>query len=558
MDTQHTSASTMRQNWLNAQTAMLTSLSAVHPECRQFIESLKKRIANRDISDDAVTQEMNRLGRYLIQEKDLRSREYRIAAAEIKSILNKITASKHLSVEQRKQLDALDVDKCSSPTEALSSLGLLCRCFADESIKFRESSAVVVGETHKHIQQQSGNIIAGDISWSSKKIIKSLIPLLKRINLTYPGRGIIEANLQKATALNQMSNVDFFEALDVMESTTREVTIIQGLREQAEAEYLKRFHLHLKNIHSSLKSTLLGNTTFTEKTNGETKGFLEMLDHFKDASDAETDPEKLKKLVSHNLESLNLNFTKIISSHEAHIRQQQRALSSLESEVRTQSQRYAASLEEQKKLTKLVESATALAMTDQLTEIPNRFSYTQSMKILEPQLSQLDDKELERFGLCVIDIDHFKNINDTYGHAAGDKILKNVAELLKQLIKGAHLQQKVELYRYGGEEFVLTYKNMPLKEMAKFAELARKKMVTTPFFVSEKKTIKVTFSAGLASFTQNDKRGVHVFQLADKAMYEAKRSGRDKVLLFQRGKLKYLKGAIPITSKGGEGARRTA
>ena len=535
------SMSTSRQHWHKAQVAMLTSLEELHPESRGLIGDLKRRIESQEINESQISQEMNRIGQCLIQEKDQQSREYRLVAAEIKSTLRKISFSKHLSVEQRKRLEELDINKGESPAEALASIGELCQTFADESIKLRESSSVVVGEGHKHIQQKSGNIIAGDISWSSKQIIKSILPLLKRVNIEFPGRKNIEHNLSRAVELSKSTNVDFFEAIEVMEATTREVTLLQGMRDNADAEYLKNFHTHLKNMHESLRETLLNNSAFSNSADKDTQAFLQMLDNFKDASEAENDPIKLKNLVAKNLESLNANFRKVVSKQDAHIKNQQRMLGNLESDIRVQSKKYEKAIADQDKMKQVIDAISANAMVDHLTGVPNRQAYEKSLSAIDVKLAQIDKKHHGRFGLCVIDVDHFKSINDNYGHTAGDKVLKIVATLIKKLIIKASLQKKIDIYRYGGEEFVLVYKNLSMTDMSKFAEIIRKRISNASLVLDERNTIKVTFSAGIASYTPLDDTGEKVFKTADKAMYQAKQTGRDKVLIYQNQKLKFLK-----------------
>lgn len=531
---------TQREVWRKSQISLLTSLAELHPENKSVINDLKQRIVNQQVSDHEVTEEMSKVGRCILNEQDKRSREYRFVAAEIKATLKKIAYSKHLSAEQRNELEKFSLNEGESPSDALSSIGLLCKKFADESIKLRESSSIVVGEGHKHIQQNSGNIIAGDISWSSKQIIKSLLPLLKRVNIEFPGRAIIQENLDKAKKLSSQTNVDFFEALSVMEATTREVTLLQGARDELDAQYLKNCHQHLKLMHTSLRESLSNNEAFSSENAKASEEFLKALDHFKDASDAENDPVKLKELISRNLQSLNSNFNKVMSQQAVHIKKQNRLLGNLEADMRIQSNKYTKAIEAQRKLKSVIDNITASAMIDHLTGVPNRHAYEKSIKAIDQKISKLDLKHYERFGLCVIDVDNFKKINDEHGHVSGDNVLKFVATLLKEALNKLNISKHIDVFRYGGEEFVLLYKNLSLADASKLTELLRKKVAKTPVTLENNEVINLTFSAGVASYTPLDKVGEKVFKTADNAMYRAKKNGRNRTIISQKQTLKYL------------------
>ncbi len=125
--------------------------------------------------------------------------------------------------------------------------------------------------------------------------------------------------------------------------------------------------------------------------------------------------------------------------------------------------------------------------------------------------------------ILVLDIDHFKKINDTYGHQIGDLVLQSVCKILKKL-----LRKKDLIIRYGGEEFILAI-NVPDDETAlKVAERIRKAIENTLITINDDK-IRITVSIGISKINPN-KSFEEIFLLADKALYEAKRSGRNKVV----------------------------
>ncbi len=129
----------------------------------------------------------------------------------------------------------------------------------------------------------------------------------------------------------------------------------------------------------------------------------------------------------------------------------------------------------------------------------------------------------ESVALMMIDLDNFKNINDTYGHSVGDDTLKNLAELLKTLSTG----QKVSVGRWGGEEFVIIMRDTPDDEVFVFAENLRKTIAETDFGVAG----HITCSIGISRLGSSDTFET-VFDRMDKAMYYSKETGKNKVTIL--------------------------
>ncbi|MCK6263608.1 GGDEF domain-containing protein [Vibrio sp. ZSDE26] len=179
----------------------------------------------------------------------------------------------------------------------------------------------------------------------------------------------------------------------------------------------------------------------------------------------------------------------------------------------------------------LISASHELAFNDGLTGIPGRHA-------LEMDIKQLGRK----YSVAMIDIDHFKSFNDTYGHDTGDDVLKLVASRLT-LIGG-----KAKVYRYGGEEFTAVFKGKYLSDTLEHLEILRediaqyemalrnaatrpkdkKKGASKRGKTPSKETVNVTISIGVADST-TDKKPHNVIKLADKALYKAKQTGRNKV-----------------------------
>lgn len=160
-----------------------------------------------------------------------------------------------------------------------------------------------------------------------------------------------------------------------------------------------------------------------------------------------------------------------------------------------------------------------LLMTDELTLISNRRCYTADI-----------EREFERakryqqpLSLMMIDIDHFKNINDSYGHEAGDRVLKEVAIRCQRAIR-----QCDSIYRIGGEEFVILLPETDVDDSAMVAERIRNAIVQRPFVVTDTTEHQVTISIGIAQLNGTEEQPHQLQIRADKALYQAKHSGRNR------------------------------
>jgi two-component system cell cycle response regulator len=175
----------------------------------------------------------------------------------------------------------------------------------------------------------------------------------------------------------------------------------------------------------------------------------------------------------------------------------------------------------QERLRNTVSSAVELAVTDSLTGLYNR-------RYLDAHLSSAVARAaaIEK-PVCVLifDIDHFKDINDTFGHDAGDDVLMDFAERLKQGVRGIDL-----VARYGGEEFMLVMPETDAEFARGVAERLRKDVEQTPFKARSGSRIPVTVSIGIAEWRGASDTAEALIRRADKALYSAKTMGRNRVV----------------------------
>jgi two-component system, cell cycle response regulator len=159
-----------------------------------------------------------------------------------------------------------------------------------------------------------------------------------------------------------------------------------------------------------------------------------------------------------------------------------------------------------------------MTVTDGLTDLANR---KQLDAVLEEEINRAR-RHGRPLALLMLDIDHFKNVNDTHGHLTGDSVLRGLAAIMQR-----RLRPSDRLGRYGGEEFCAILPETSLHNAAKIAEDLRA-LVETHAFVAEDKNIRVTMSVGAGVLT-DDMTMADLYRSADEMLYKAKRGGRNKV-----------------------------
>jgi diguanylate cyclase (GGDEF)-like protein len=168
-----------------------------------------------------------------------------------------------------------------------------------------------------------------------------------------------------------------------------------------------------------------------------------------------------------------------------------------------------------------------LATTDFLTGLPNRREF---MGRLAEEEGRLQRDISARAAVLLLDIDHFKRINDEYGHAAGDAVLRQLANLMREG------QRKIDvLGRIGGEEFAVLLPGTALGAAAVFAERLRARVEQAPMQLDDGVTLHITVSIGIASLGGKIGGGDPALIRADQALYCAKRGGRNRVELADAG-----------------------
>ena len=182
----------------------------------------------------------------------------------------------------------------------------------------------------------------------------------------------------------------------------------------------------------------------------------------------------------------------------------------------------AAPVIESKRLMQMLRDSS---LKDPLTGLYNRRFLDEYVEKLKPQVI----RQKTSVGILLIDMDHFKMVNDTYGHDVGDVVLKELSMALHTNVRDADL-----VIRYGGEEFIILLMNVESEDkVMEIAQKLRNKVQSMDIAIGDNKRLKKTISIGVSLFPSDSESIWQAIKYADIALYEAKKTGRNKVVRFE-------------------------
>lgn len=336
----------------------------------------------------------------------------------------------------------------------------------------------------------------------------SLLNLLDQLQLP-------TAHRPQAQALREriQGSLNWYELVPLLDDLAVLVLALNDSGQEAFEGYLLQLNERLTVFLDSLGSVQQGQSDVSASARQLDAELRDQVSGLQDSVQQATDLESLKRTVEGRLEGL-------LSSIERH--GQERELREREAGERLQAlvARVASMEEEARTFQASIEDQRQKALTDPLTGLPNRAALSERL--------DLEVARVQRFGgellLAMLDVDHFKRINDDFGHLAGDKVLKIIAgELAKRLRKTDFIA------RFGGEEFVVLLPSTPLDGGRQLLEALRGAVEKIPFHFKGEPLV-ITCSIGVTAFHDGE-RNDSAFERADQALYRAKRSGRNRLEL---------------------------
>jgi diguanylate cyclase len=334
----------------------------------------------------------------------------------------------------------------------------------------------------------------------------TLLGLLDELAL--PERHQDQADLLRERIL---AGLNMYELVPVLDDLAVLMLALADVGQREFEGYLKQLNERLATFQGGLQDAHDGYADSAGAARELDSELRQQVDGLHSSVQQATDLHSLKGLVESRLNGL-------LGTMEQYQRQRDEREQLVAGRLQTLVERVASMEQEAKGFRQHLEEQRQKALLDPLTGLPNRAAWNERL--------DLEVARWQRYGgellLAVVDIDHFKRINDEYGHLAGDKVLKIIAgELHKRLRKTDFIA------RFGGEEFALLIPATPLAGGLQLLETLRAGIEACPFhFRGERVTI--TLSAGIAAFASAE-RGEQVFERADQALYRAKRGGRNCV-----------------------------
>ena len=305
--------------------------------------------------------------------------------------------------------------------------------------------------------------------------------------------------------------LNWYELLPILDDLAVLMLAITDSGQHEFEAYLKLLNERLESFQSNLLAASEGHADQQSASRQLDHQLREHVDDLQTSVQQAADLTSLKQVLESRLEGLIGTMDEHQQQRDQREQEVATRLQSLASRVATMEQEalgFRAHLEEQRQR----------ALIDTLTGLPNRAAWNER---LEREIDQLQRKPSSLL-LGILDLDHFKRINDGYGHLAGDKVLKIIAGQLRQRLRASDF-----IARFGGEEFVLLLPTTPMDEGLPLLERLRAGIEQCPFhFKGERVT--VTVSMGITVFRPGERSDV-VLKRADQALYRAKHEGRNRI-----------------------------
>ncbi|USS56146.1 GGDEF domain-containing protein [Pseudomonas kermanshahensis] len=319
----------------------------------------------------------------------------------------------------------------------------------------------------------------------------------------------------KAQALEMRERVarglNWYELIPVLDDLAVLMLAITDSGQHEFETYLQQLNERLEGFQSHLHEASAGHADNSTAAEALDTQLRQQVDGLQSSVKGAADVDSLKHILDNRLEGLLVTMDE--HKHERDRREQELAgrlqgLSERVANMEHEALGYREHLEEQRQK----------ALLDPLTGLPNRAAWSEHL-----EREMLDWHENGgHLAMAILDLDHFKRINDNYGHLAGDKVLKIVADQLRKRLRGRDF-----IARFGGEEFVLLFPQTSPAAAAQMAELLRATIEACPFHFKGERVV-ITASIGLGAFRSGE-RGDQVLKRADTALYRAKDLGRNRV-----------------------------
>ncbi|CRM66790.1 diguanylate cyclase [Pseudomonas sp. 8 R 14] len=345
-------------------------------------------------------------------------------------------------------------------------------------------------------------------SYSSvaKHIEDTLIGLLEELALPERHRPQAEAMRERLA-----HGLNWYELLPILDDLAVLMLAITDSGQHEFEAYLKQLNERLEAFQGHLQVASDGHADSRSAARELDTQIREQVDGLQSSVQEAADLDSLKQVLESHLEGL-------LGTMDEHQQQRDQREQEVAARLKGLAERVANMEQEAQGYREHLEVQRQKALIDPLTGLPNRAAWSER---LDHEVNAWHQRG-NSLSLAMLDLDHFKRINDGYGHLAGDKVLKIIANVLRKRLRTSDF-----IARFGGEEFVLLMPHSSLSDALAVGEVLRAAIAACPFhFKGEPVTI--TVSMGVAQFLPGE-RSELALKRADEALYRAKAAGRNQV-----------------------------
>jgi diguanylate cyclase (GGDEF)-like protein len=466
---------------------MANFYQGANPTFDQELAMLKKQLSGKP-NYDSATQVIGKLNADLSKDTKFFKQRNLDSVSHLQNALKKLSNIKNVSAEVRAEINeflaSLSPDKHAvvAPLAQFEKALLLYNKALQHGAQSETPEQLAL---HNSITQELKELIAP--IYVSNKDDKNIKEIFEKLNTGLKHKELLECCLIMIR----------FVIRDVIKEASATSRLINNL------------HKSLTHINANIKNTIADSEKRLEERDQYNTQIKEQITVMENVVSDSNQLDELKEQAKQHLDKMQ-------ASLKASALAEQKEQSATISIMKKMQERVVALESEALAYKEKLTSQRAAALADQLTKLPNRMAYEEKA-LIEVQQSKQSGKPL---CIGILDIDHFKKINDTYGHSVGDKTLQVIAKHIRQF-----LPQEDFVARWGGEEFVLLLLNTTIEEAFEKVEVIRKKISGLPFKFKGQR-VTVTISCGLSNIAKTMTLE-EAFEQADARLYKAKDSGRN-------------------------------
>ncbi|MCR4539436.1 GGDEF domain-containing protein [Pseudomonas sp. 18.1.10] len=345
-------------------------------------------------------------------------------------------------------------------------------------------------------------------SYSSvaKHIEDTLLGLLEDLSLPERHRPQAEAMRERLA-----HGLNWYELLPILDDLAVLMLAITDSGQHEFEAYLKQLNERLEAFQGHLQVASDGHADSRDAARELDTQIREQVDGLQSSVQEAADLDSLKHVLESHLEGL-------LGTMDQHQQQRDQREQEVAARLKGLAERVASMEQEAQGYREHLEVQRQKALLDPLTGLPNRAAWSER---LDHEVNAWHQRG-NSLSLAMLDLDHFKRINDGYGHLAGDKVLKIIANVLRKRLRSTDF-----IARFGGEEFVLLMPNSSLADALAVGEVLRAAIEACPFHFKGE-PVTVTVSMGVAQFLPGERSDL-ALKRADAALYRAKAAGRNRV-----------------------------